>query len=86
MTRRVPKLMTELVVVASSLQNGDRNMARSRASLPTRSSSKNASALTKRLMVTHKVLSHMMKKGALARMAADGCCKPDGGTCCVNKR
>jgi hypothetical protein len=28
----------------------------------------------------------MLRKGALARMAADGCCKPDGGTCCVNKK
>ena len=62
-------------------------MARTRPSLPTRStSSKQTADLTKRLTVTNKAISHMVKKGALARMAADGCCKPDGGTCCVNKR
>lgn len=61
-------------------------MARARASLPTRStSSKRAADLTRKL-VTRKAITHMIKKQALARAAADGCCKPDGGMCCPNKK
>jgi hypothetical protein len=56
-----------------------------RASLATRStSSKRTADLTKKL-ITNKAVAHMIQKGALAR-SADGCCKPDGGTCCPNKR
>jgi hypothetical protein len=62
-------------------------MAKTRASLPTRStSSKTAAGLTQRLLVTNKAITHMIKKGALAKAAADGCCKPDGGTCCPNAK
>jgi hypothetical protein len=50
--------------------------------------------LNNRLMlVTDHTLNHLKSHGAIptpgvtARMArADGCCKPDGGTCCVNKK
>jgi hypothetical protein len=43
--------------------------------------------LTKRLMVvTDHSLSHLQARGVVPLMARDGCCKPDGGTCCVNKK
>ena len=46
--------------------------------------------LVQSLAVTWDVLDHLRDKGVLpvrAEMrAADGCCKPDGGTCCVNKK
>ena len=43
--------------------------------------------LTKRLMVVNDdALSHLVDRGVLARVAAAGCCKPDGGTCCPNRR
>lgn len=43
--------------------------------------------LTKRVMVVNNdALKHLVDRGVIARMAADGCCKPDGGTCCPNKK
>lgn len=50
--------------------------------------------LTNRLMlVTDQTLNHLRSHGVISAhggapvMArADGCCKPDGGTCCVNKK
>lgn len=43
--------------------------------------------LTKRVMVVNDdALKHLVDRGVLARMAQDGCCKPDGGTCCPNKK
>ena len=49
-------------------------------------SSKRAGALKKKLLVTTKVLNHLQKKRVLSAMNRAGCCKPDGGSCCVNKR
>lgn len=43
--------------------------------------------LTKRVMVVNEEgLKHLQDRGVIALMARDGCCKPDGGTCCPNKR
>ena len=43
--------------------------------------------LTKRVMVVNDdALKHLVDRGVIARMAAEGCCKPDGGTCCPNKK
>ena len=46
--------------------------------------------LVQSLLVDWKVLEHLHQKGVieerLAMRAEAGCCKPDGGTCCVNKR
>src|SRR5262249_60457369 len=50
--------------------------------------------LVESMQVTWKVLERLKKKGMLKTEAegmvslrsADGCCKPDGGTCCVNKK
>ncbi|MFO1341114.1 MAG: hypothetical protein U1F53_23315 [Burkholderiaceae bacterium] len=43
--------------------------------------------LTKRVRVVNDdALDHLVQRGVLARMARDGCCKPDGGTCCPNAR
>jgi hypothetical protein len=43
--------------------------------------------LTKRLMVVNNgALAHLVERGVLAPFAADGCCKPDGGTCCPNAK
>jgi hypothetical protein len=58
-------------------------------SLPTKPSSRKRTAkLTKRLLVTDKALQHLVIKGMIstAQMRAAGCCKPDGGTCCPNKK
>ena len=39
--------------------------------------------LTKRVRVVNEdALNHLVDRGVIARMARDGCCKPDGGTCC----
>jgi hypothetical protein len=45
------------------------------------------------MLVTDSTLNHLkshgviIAHGATPTMArADGCCKPDGGTCCVNKK
>ncbi|MET0357503.1 MAG: hypothetical protein ABW044_12050 [Cellvibrio sp.] len=43
--------------------------------------------LTKRTMVVNEdALTHLQNQGVIPRMARDGCCKPDGGTCCPNAR
>ena len=43
--------------------------------------------LTKRVMVVNEdSLTHLLQRGVIAPVARDGCCKPDGGTCCPNKR
>lgn len=43
--------------------------------------------LTKRVRVVNEdALAHLVDRGVIARMARDGCCKPDGGTCCPNAR
>jgi hypothetical protein len=43
--------------------------------------------LTRRAMVVNDdALTHLLQRGVLAPVAAAGCCKPDGGTCCPNKR
>jgi len=50
--------------------------------------------LVESLQVTWKTLQHLRDKGMLkpgrdgtvSLRAADGCCKPDGGTCCVNAK
>lgn len=46
--------------------------------------------LVESLLVDWRVLEHLQGKGILEERflerAADGCCKPDGGTCCVNAR
>jgi hypothetical protein len=43
--------------------------------------------LTKRVMVVNEdALKHLVDRGVIALMARDGCCKPDGGTCCPNAK
>ena len=43
--------------------------------------------LSKRTMVVNEdALSHLQSIGVIPKMARDGCCKPDGGTCCPNAR
>lgn len=45
--------------------------------------------LNKRLMlVTDHTLNHLQSHGVIpvTMRRAEGCCKPDGGTCCVNKK
>ena len=43
--------------------------------------------LSKRVMVVNEdSLKHLMQRGVIAAAAMDGCCKPDGGTCCPNAR
>ncbi len=48
--------------------------------------------LVQSLLVTWNVLDHLQTHGIfktkqdIMKLRADGCCKPDGGTCCVNKR
>jgi hypothetical protein len=46
--------------------------------------------LVRSLLVDWKVLEHLHQKGVVeerfALRAQAGCCKPDGGTCCVNKQ
>ena len=63
--------------------------------LPTESITKEQRVvLVESLQVTWKVLEHLKAKGMLkpqedgtvALRRDDGCCKPDGGTCCVNKK
>ena len=45
------------------------------------------SELSKRIRVVNEdALTHLVDRGVIARMARDGCCKPDGGTCCPNAR
>lgn len=45
------------------------------------------------MLVTDRTVAHLQSHGALPApgadlkmLRADGCCKPDGGTCCVNKK
>ena len=43
--------------------------------------------LSKRTMVVNEeALNHLQDVGVIPKMARDGCCKPDGGTCCPNAR
>jgi hypothetical protein len=48
--------------------------------------------LVQSLLVTWNVLGHLQQHGIfktqedILKLRAEGCCKPDGGTCCVNKR
>jgi len=37
-------------------------------------------------VVNEDALNHLIQRGVIALMARDGCCKPDGGTCCPNAR
>lgn len=64
-------------------------------SLPTERATKEQTVvLVQSLLVDWKVLDHLKSKGLLTREAilkarepqADGCCRPDGGTCCVNRK
>lgn len=61
--------------------------------LPTEKSTKEQRViLVESLLVTWKVLDHLESKNMLRprelrnEMRAAECCKPDGGTCCVNKK
>lgn len=62
--------------------------------LPTERATKEQTViLVQSLLVTWKVLEHLESKGLLKareevmKLRADaGCCAPDGGSCCVNKR
>jgi hypothetical protein len=43
--------------------------------------------LGRRVMVVNPdALDHLVQRGVLAPLARDGCCKPDGGTCCPNAK
>jgi hypothetical protein len=46
--------------------------------------------LVRSLLVDWQVLEHLRDKGVGAEQLRTnlraGCCKPDGGTCCVNKK
>ncbi|WP_141100641.1 hypothetical protein [Roseateles aquatilis] len=45
------------------------------------------SELTRRVMVVQpNAIDHLVQRGVLAPLARDGCCKPDGGTCCPNAK
>ena len=59
--------------------------------LPTTPVSKQETViLVRSLLVDWKVLEHLHQKGKIERQltlrAEAGCCKPDGGSCCVNKK
>jgi hypothetical protein len=59
--------------------------------LPTDSITKEQTVvLVQSLLVDWKVLEHLQAKGVIEEQftmrAEAGCCKPDGGTCCVNKK
>ena len=51
-------------------------------------------ALSRKLMLlTPDAINHLQSHGVIpvkgidpTRLRADGCCKPDGGTCCPNKK
>jgi hypothetical protein len=58
--------------------------------LPTkRVTQENTLILVQSLLVDWKVFEHLHEQGVVeerfALRAQAGCCKPDGGTCCVNK-
>jgi hypothetical protein len=41
------------------------------------------------MLVTDPVLNHLQSHGVIGLVPAPrdaGCCRPDGGTCCVNKK
>jgi hypothetical protein len=43
--------------------------------------------LARRLnVVTAEALDHLVYRKVIQSRVADGCCKPDGGTCCPNAR
>ena len=59
--------------------------------LPTeRMTSKETVVLVRSLLVDWSVLEHLQKHGLMGELTSQmedaGCCKPDGGTCCVNKK
>jgi hypothetical protein len=59
--------------------------------LPTESATKEQTVvLVQSLLVDWKVLDHLHSKGVVEKrfvMGAEaGCCAPDGGSCCVNRR
>ncbi len=58
--------------------------------LPTESVTKEQRVvLVESLSVTWKVLEHLRDKGVIGQkglLREAGCCKPDGGTCCVNAK
>jgi hypothetical protein len=61
------------------------------AALPTSAVTKeHAVVLMQSLLVDWKVLEHLHQKGAIKGQIAlqrdAACCKPDGGTCCVNRK
>jgi hypothetical protein len=61
--------------------------------LPTQRATKEQTVvLVQSLLVTWKVLDHLESKGLLKprgeglQVRAAGCCAPDGGSCCVNRK
>ncbi|MBO0696954.1 MAG: hypothetical protein J2P46_01040 [Zavarzinella sp.] len=65
------------------------------ATLPTESITKEQRVvLVESLLVTWKAMEHLREKGmikprpdgSMPLRRDDGCCKPDGGTCCPNKK
>jgi hypothetical protein len=58
--------------------------------LPTGSATKEETViLVRSLLVDWKVLEHLHEKGVVEErfaLRSANCCKPDGGTCCVNKQ
>lgn len=46
--------------------------------------------LVQSMLIDWRVMEHLHRQGvvenAFALREADGCCKPDGGTCCVNAK
>jgi hypothetical protein len=68
----------------------DREMGESGV-LPTGSVTKEQTVvLVQSLLVDWKVLEHLHEKGIVEKRFTlrdeAGCCAPDGGTCCVNKK
>jgi len=63
--------------------------------LPTETTSKEQRViLVESLLVTWRAMEHLREKGMIKPREDgtvplrrdDGCCKPDGGTCCPNKK
>lgn len=45
--------------------------------------------LVQSMLVDWRVMEHLHQQGVVESafaMREDGCCKPDGGTCCVNRQ
>jgi hypothetical protein len=63
---------------------------RQRGGLPTEGVTREQRVvLVESLTVTWKVLEHLRAKGVIAQkglLREAGCCKPDGGSCCVNAK